>query len=70
VGDRQICPTLNRGFAQVFRLQLSPQTGGRIVLASDGLWDGLDPDMCPHNIGIEEVSRACTRCLPLSEREK
>jgi hypothetical protein len=33
--------------AQVFRLRLSPQTGGRIVLASDGLWDGL--------AGIEQV---------------
>lgn len=48
-------------FAQVFRMRLNPQTGGRIVLASDGLWDGFaDPGKCdPAEIHarIEKVSR-------------
>jgi len=66
IGDVDVGPEI-LSIPEVFRLRLSPQTGGRIVLASDGLWDGLaDVEQAILNVRVVDAKSAAAELVDMS----
>ena len=40
-----------------------PQTGGRLIIASDGLWDAVQPKTAAHHVRNLAASKAATELV-------